>query len=149
MLWFLAMHIATLLFWCAALLYLPVVLLQNQRSRSAQASLKLQSTQSFDVPMPRFLYTHITTPAALAAIITGTAVFLLDRNASVWLIIKLSLVTALVICHALTGVLVLRAENRPKARLQGWCWLSLGVQCLLMTAIVAVVLAKPTVELPL
>lgn len=143
MLWFLVLHIATMLVWCAALLFLTVLISRQP------TDLPLNDPAVPALSMSRFLYTHIATPAALAAIITGTAVFLLDRNASAWLIVKLSLVTALVVTHTLTGLLVLRAENRPTATRSGWCVLALTIQCLLMSAILWVVLAKPDVVVPL
>ncbi|TGG91565.1 hypothetical protein E4656_16180 [Natronospirillum operosum] len=144
MLWFLVLHIGTLLFWCAALLYLPLTIMGQTRQQ-----LNLVDSPLAADGLPRFLFTHVATPPALAAIMTGTAVFLLDRNADGWLILKLTLVSGLVVCHALTGLLVLRAEAGQTRGLLIWCRISLTTQLLLMTGILWLVLAKPDVELPI
>ncbi|MCH8553346.1 MAG: CopD family protein [Natronospirillum sp.] len=143
MIWFLVLHIGAMLFWCAALLYLPLIIMGQVRQQHTLA----EAAQGND-GLPRFLFTHIATPAALAAIITGTLVFLLDRNADAWLILKLTLVAGLVVCHTLTGLLVLRSET-DRTRLIPWCRASLVVQLVLMTGILWLVLAKPDVELPI
>ncbi|HEY8385201.1 MAG TPA: CopD family protein [Porticoccaceae bacterium] len=142
MLWLLAIHISVLLLWCAALLSLPL-LMASDSAWTGHGELH----RPFD-GVERFLYTHMATPAALAAILSGTVIFLFDRRVEFWLVIKLTLVTALVVCHVLTGLLVLRLERAETQRLQRQARI-LGITALaVMGAIVWVVLAKPghTVE---
>jgi len=82
------------------------------------------------------------------AIISGTVVFLLNRTVDPWLIIKLTLVTGLVICHTLSGVLILRAENsEQRAGIRILSGALAAVMCILMVAIVWIVLAKPPEDL--
>ncbi|MCC5808772.1 MAG: CopD family protein [Ectothiorhodospiraceae bacterium] len=143
MLWFLVLHMAALLFWAATLLYLPALV----------AGTASQSTAITERPrygsISRFTFTHVATPAALVAIASGTVVFLLNHTVEVWLIAKLTLVTGLVVCHALTGLLVLRSENAPDKPLRRWCVLLGLVMAVLVAAIIWVVLWKPAWELNL
>jgi len=136
MLWMLAIHISALLVWCAALLCLPV-LVASDRGWARGGELH----RPFD-GVERFVYTHLATPAALVAIMSGTVVFLLNRTTDGWLVVKLTLVTGLVVCHVLTGVLVLRLERAEIGGLKLSARL-VGVGALLLIgAILWVVLAK-------
>lgn len=141
MLWALVLHIVTLLFWCAALLYLPTLIAGSHARKVA-----LPESPYAPDSLSRHVFSHVATPAALLAIMSGTAVFLLDRTTEVWLIIKLTLVAGLVVCHALAGLLILRFENSPEKSPRPWCWVLTGVLVVLMTAIVTVVLAKPALD---
>lgn len=136
MLWMLTIHIAALLAWCAGLLCLPA-LLASDRAWTEAGELH----RPFD-GVERFVYTHLATPAALAAIMSGTAVFLLDRTVEAWLVVKLTLVTGLVVCHVLTGMLVLRLESAETVRLKLWSRLVGAAALAVIGAILWVVLAK-------
>jgi protoporphyrinogen IX oxidase len=139
--WFLVLHIIGLLFWCAALLYLPV-LLAGMRADQLQLSRATPRNDS----MARFVFTHIATPAALLAIVFGTLVFLRHNIVEVWLIAKLTLVVGLVSCHALAGVLIKRFEDQPDVPVRAWCWSLQAALTGLMAAILWMVLAKPPAE---
>ena len=141
MLWVLVLHIIALLLWSGTLLYLPPLLAASSPSR-----VELVESPTNHASMARFVHTHVATPAALLAIISGTAVFLIDGTVEVWLMAKLTLVTGVVVCHALTGLLILRAERFAGGRTGLWAWLLAGVLCLLMIAIIWLVLAKPTLD---
>lgn len=141
MLWILALHIIALLFWAAALLYLPALIAGVAAGRT-----EIIESHHRHASVARFVCTHVATPAALVAIISGTVVFLLDRTVEIWLIVKLTLVTGLVVCHTLAGLLILRAEGEGGKPVRLWCWLLGIVLCVLMTAIVWIVLAKPAVD---
>lgn len=139
MLWFLVPHLIGLLFWAASLLYLPTLIAGSLvRDDSSQ-----EPTDPFD-SLPRKLFTHVATPSALFAIIAGTLVFLVDHTVDIWLIAKLTVVAGLVLSHAATGLLILRAESGNGKPVVGWCWVLGLVQCVLMVVIVWLVLAKPT-----
>src|SRR5690625_6207155 len=73
--------------------------------------------------MARFVFTHIAISAALLAIIFGTLLFVVDLIVSSWLMVKLTLVTALVLAHASSGILVLRLEKNMAEPLRLWCWI--------------------------
>lgn len=141
MFWFLVLHIMALVIWCASLLYLPALIagIHTEQIEIIEPYNKYGS-------VARFVFTHIATPAALVAIISGTLVFLLNRTVEVWLIAKLTLVTGLAVGHTLTGLLLLHTQDRSTKPIRGWCWLLSGVLCALMIAIIWVVLAKPAAE---
>lgn len=145
MIWILAVHIMALLVWCASLLFLQSLLAgarPDHESHRNESEMPHVVTRHESVA--RFLFTTVVTPAALLAIVAGTWVFLLTFTANLWLIAKLTLVTALVVCHALTGLMLLRAESGSVVR--GWCWLLITVSVVLMLLIVWLVLAKPDAE---
>lgn len=141
MLWFLMLHIIALIIWCASLLYLPALI---AGIHTEQIQIVEPCNQYGSVA--RFVFTHIATPAALMAIISGTLVFLFNRTIEVWLIAKLTLVTGLVIGHALAGLLLLHTQDRSAKPVRRWCWMLSGGVGALMLAIIWVVLAKPMAE---
>ncbi|AYF35500.1 MAG: CopD family protein [Vreelandella alkaliphila] len=102
--WLKLLHIAALVTWCGALLYLPALLLH---------ALQLRKDAGFaqgTPPMPRFFYNSIATPAALVAIASGTLLFLLHGLLGGWLILKLGAVVLMVAAHGCFGWLILRLE---------------------------------------
>ncbi|MGK2951854.1 MAG: CopD family protein, partial [Thiobacillus sp.] len=133
----LGLHITGLLVWCGALLYLPALIaagpsrMQGTGSRRGAASLN------------RMAFTAIATPAAMFAIVTGSLLFLLDRTLGVWLILKLTAVTGMVICHVLYGVLILRQERNPHAPVAMLCMLLGALSTALIGTVLWLVLAKP------
>ena len=135
--WIKILHIATLLCWCGALLYLPALLFASARPRVAS---------SFHAPAPvilRFLFTHIATPFALLAIMSGTLLFIVGQLTGGWLVLKLTAVTGMVLCHVLCGGLIVRLEQ---ARLRGMIPASALVAAMaasLMLAVLVLVLSKP------
>lgn len=139
MVWILALHIMAMVCWCASLLYLLTLIAAACPSRVVPSDLPVVY-QHHD-SLARFVFTSISTPAALMAIITGAIVFLLNRTVDPWLIVKLTLITGLVVGHALTGALVLQLESaRPVRRRSAFMAV---VLCLLMFLIIWIVLAKP------
>lgn len=130
------LHFAALLCWCGTLLYLPALIAAGTR-RSEPLFYRDHAH------LTRLVFTLVSTPAALVAIGSGTALFLRDDILAGWLIVKLSTVSGLVLCHALCGVLVLRIEREPER--------SIGVQCAVIGVVIAgfiaatlwLVLAKP------
>lgn len=141
MVWILVLHMGAMLFWCAALLYLSSLIVGTANSQTEMTG----SPRRHD-SVARFVFTHIATPAALLAIIFGTLLFIVDATVAPWLIVKLTLVSGLVVAHALSGILVLRLEHDTGQPLRLWCWLLAAACCTLMLAIVWIVLAKPSEE---
>ena len=142
MLWFLVIHIAAVLFWCASLLYLPALIASTSAGRT-----QIDSTPRRHDSTARFVFTHIATPAALLAIVAGSVVFLLNRTTDGWLIAKLTLVSGLVIAHSLIGLLVMRAEEEEGKPVLPWCWVLAVSVCILTIAILWIVLAKPVLAI--
>jgi protoporphyrinogen IX oxidase len=132
----LGLHITGLVIWCAALLYLPALIAAGP-SRAQDAGRQAAET------LNRMVFTSIATPAALFAIITGSLLFLFDRNLGVWLILKLTAVTGMVICHVLYGMLVLRQERNPHVPAALSCMMLGTLSILLIGTVLWLVLAKP------
>ncbi|PMR76634.1 CopD family protein [Billgrantia endophytica] len=135
--WIKFLHIATLVCWCGVLIYLPALLLSSARTREVS---------SFDVPASdvlRFLFTHVATPFALLAIMSGTLLFIVAQLTGGWLVLKLVAVSGMVVCHALCGWLIVRLE---RGRRRGLMPASAGIATLvslLMLTVVLLVLSKP------
>jgi putative membrane protein len=132
MIWFLSLHIIALLFWCASLLYLPALIAGTHTRQIA-----IDEPAHRYGSIARFLFTYISTPAALLAIMAGTIVFLLDRT----------IVTLLAVGHTLAGTLLLHTQTRNQKPVRRWCAILSVALCLIMIAIVWIVLAKPTVKI--
>ena len=129
-------HFVALICWCGALLDLPALIAAGTRSSDALF-------YRDHAHLTRMVFTLVATPAALLAIGSGTVLFVRDGVFAPWLILKLSAVAGMVLCHALCGVLVLRIERSPERAIGREC-LAIGV---LITALIAaalwLVLAKP------
>ncbi|MGR2739820.1 CopD family protein [Billgrantia sp. Q4P2] len=135
--WIKILHIAMLLCWCAALLYLPALLLASARTRGEA---------NFEVPAPallRFLFTHVATPFALLAIMSGTALFLVGQLIGGWLVVKLAAVSGMVLCHVLCGALIVRLERNRRRFLLPASGLIAALAASLMLAVLVLVLSKP------
>jgi len=130
------LHFAGLICWCGTLLYLPALVAAGTR----------QTSELFyrdHAHLTRMVFTLIGTPAALITIGSGSAIFLRDGIVAGWLIVKLSTVAGMVLCHALCGVLVLQIERTPERSVTLRC-LILGVAvAAFITATLWLVLAKP------
>lgn len=148
MLWILVLHISALLLWCATLLYLPILI-----AGFAAGAVELKKADHRVDAVERLVFTHLASPAALVAIVSGTFVFVFNRTIDGWLMAKLTLVLGLVVCHTLTGLLLLRVTTirggpggehtvcGTSVRLR--CALLMGAQGILIAAILLVVLSKP------
>lgn len=141
MLWILAVHIGAVLFWCGGLLYLPALIASTRAGRA-----ELGPAPGRHDSLARFVFTRVTTPAALLAIVAGSVVFLMNQTTEGWLVAKLTLVSGLAVVHSLVGLLVMRAEEENDKAVLPWCWLLAIAMCAMMIAIVWIVLAKPALE---
>lgn len=130
------LHFAALLCWCGALLYLPALIAAGTRRTDALF-------YRDHVHLTRLVFTLIATPAALLAIGSGTAIFLRDGLVAGWLVIKLTSVAGMALCHALCGVMLLRIEREPETGVRLQCTLLGGLIALLIGVTLWLVLAKP------
>lgn len=125
-----------LICWCGALLYLPAMIAAGTRS----------SDELFyrdHAHLTRTVFNLLATPAALLAIGSGTALFLREAIFDPWLILKLSTVAGMVLCHALCGLLILRIERAAEPALRRNCLLIGLLLSALIGATLWLVLAKP------
>jgi len=130
------LHFMALIGWCGALLYLPAMIAAGTRS----------SDELFyrdHAHLTRMVFNLLATPAALLAIGSGTALFLRESIFDPWLIVKLTTVAGMVLCHALCGVLILRIERAAEPALRRGCLLLGLLVSALIAATLWLVLAKP------
>ncbi|MEO9334760.1 CopD family protein [Ectopseudomonas guguanensis] len=130
------LHFMALIVWCGALLYLPAMIAAGTRS----------SDDLFyrdHAHLTRTIFNLAATPAALLAIGSGTALFLRESIFDAWLIVKLTTVAGMVLCHALCGVLILRIERVTDPSLRRDCLLIGLLLAGLIGATLWLVLAKP------
>ncbi|MGM0570530.1 CopD family protein [Marinobacter sp.] len=138
---FLVVHISALVVWIGCLVYLPALIASHMGSSHSLE----ERPHPYD-SLSRLLFTRLATPSALVAIIAGTAVFVIDITFHPWLIAKLTVVCLLVVLHTLTGVLVVRAENKPEAPVALWSGVLMAGSVAAVLIILWLVLAKPPVE---
>lgn len=136
MLWLLLLHISAVVCWCGSLLYLLALIAGTS---SQQTIIEQQHYQSLTYG----IFSLLATPAALAAIVSGTALFITAGITELWLILKLSLVIALVGCHALSGWTLLRTQQEPYKNVTLSCALLGTGVVILIPAIIWIVLTKP------
>lgn len=130
------LHFASLLCWCGTLIYLPALIAAGTK-RSDQLFYRDHAH------LTRMVFTLIGTPAALLAIGSGTALFLRDGIVGGWLIMKLTTVAGMALCHALCGVLVLHIERDPERSVTRQC-VAMGIAVPVLIALTLwLVLAKP------
>ena len=139
----LVLHITALVLWSAALLYLPLL-----ATGSLVRGVQRERIFSCWMTLERFVFTHLASPLALIAILSGTFLFILKRTTESWLFAKLTVVVGLVVCHALVGWFILRMEQANE-KASGSRWLPFwgrslsAISLLLIAIIVWLVLAKP------
>jgi uncharacterized membrane protein len=151
-----ALHLATLLVWCAALLALPLML---KWPRSGPAGGKHDALRR----LLQATYTRLATPAAVIAIAAGTALLFAAKAFEPWMFAKLVAVALLVALHVRIGLVLehlgqaaapghqpVDAAARERAAAQALArapvrlalWLALGA-ALAMALVLLLVLAKP------
>ncbi|ASL27664.1 hypothetical protein E0E54_12015 [Azotobacter chroococcum] len=135
--WLLSVHIVFLLIWCAALFYLPGLI-----AGSSGANFEVSSRQHA-VLLNRQLFNLLATPAALFTIASGTLLFLVQGTLGIWLILKLTAVVVMVVCHALYGALILRLEREPQTVVTSLCVALAVTSALAVLCVVWLVLARP------
>jgi len=134
--WLLSVHIVFLLIWCAALFYLPGLI-----AGRAGGDRDL-SSRGHGLPV-RQLFNLLATPAALFTIASGTLLFLVQGTLGIWLILKLTAVLVMVVCHALYGALILRLEREPQTVVSSLCVALAVTSALAVLCVVWLVLARP------
>ena len=134
-----AAHIAALLIWCAGLLALPALLVQHARAGTQEEFGDLRR-------FVRTIYVRVLTPAAVLAVAIGTWL-IFERAVFVgWMFAKLVVVGLLVALHAFEGRLLLElADPRPPIGWRTGAALT-GAGLVIMSAILALVLAKPVFD---
>ncbi|MFO7579600.1 MAG: CopD family protein [Nitrosomonas halophila] len=134
--WLLLLHISAVICWCGSLLYLPALI-------ASTASQKTAIEQQSHLAATLAIFRLFVTPVALITITSGTAIFFTADITELWLVLKLTLVATLVLCHGLVGWLILRIQKIPYKDVTLQCRLLASGAVLLILAIIWVVLSKP------
>ena len=137
--WLKSLHIAALAIWCAGLLCLPFLLLAHADAGGRRDFVRLRH-------LTRTAYTMVTSPAAVVAILAGTALILVAGVITGWMFLKLAVVALMVMVHLhcghLMGALASHGTQPPHSRLIGM----IAGTVLLILAILWLVLAKPVID---
>lgn len=136
MLWLLLLHISAVVCWCGTLLYLPALI-------AITASQQTTVEQQRHVAVVLMIYKLFMTPAALIAITSGTALFMVGEIVDLWLVLKLTLVVILVLCHGLSGWVILLTQKASDRNVTLPCTLLGAGVVTLILVIIGVVLTKP------
>ncbi len=134
-----ALHLASLVVWCAGLLGLPLMLSKHEigESQASYSQLRLLTHRT---------YSYLITPAAVIAITAGTTLIFLAGVFTLWMLLKLLLVGVLVTLHAWIGHLVVLMSERRGRFAPRSAILTLVPIAAAMLTILFLVLGKP--ELP-
>jgi len=138
MIWILLIHIAALLVWVGAVLYIPVLIASE--ARQPEQFSKLPNGMN---SVARLIFSYIASPAAIVAIIAGTLVFVIADIVSFWLMVKLTIVAVMVCLHASLGLLITRLERGDIQRLRTFSILLFSALGVCAMCIIWLVLAKP------
>lgn len=134
--WLKALHIVSMLIWCACLFYLPGLFAAHPRVKDRDELRRLRIAT-------RFTYIAVASPAGMLAIVTGTALIYVTGRHGDWLVLKLTAVTLMVVFHVTCGWLLGKLYDRP-AWLAPRTHLSLvAAPAILVPTVLWLVLGKP------
>jgi protoporphyrinogen IX oxidase len=132
-------HLAAIAVWSGGLLVLPFLFWQRATLADGPDLDRLHR-------LTRFVYVGMTSPAAVIAIGSGTALIFLQATFQEWFSLKMVLVVAMVMLHVVAG-LVLGHLFLPNGRFGLVPHIALtGGYLVLMSAIIWIVLAKPHID---
>jgi uncharacterized membrane protein len=134
--WIKFVHLAALLAWCACLLALPSLLALFPLAHGRVNRRRLRAAT-------RFVYIALASPAAVLAVVSGTALIHLMNAYAPWFFAKLTLVAAMVLFHAGCGKLVLVLRERPRCWPPGLLLAMAGLPLALILGVLWLVLAQP------
>ncbi len=140
--WVKGLHIACLLIWCAGLVYLPLLLARHDHTMSPAEFNRLRM-------MTRFTYVVVASPAAILAILLGSALIPMRDVTEGWFALKLVAVAGLALFHAHCGAMLSRLGHETGRRPYS---ISMGqtlIPVLLIAVALWLVLAKPDLIPPL
>lgn len=145
--WLKLLHITAVIVWAGGLLYLPALVAAGAKLAKGIATHGHPNTHvnlhASPERMARLLFTGVTTPAALIAIASGSAIFLLHGPTAAWLVAKLGVVALLVLAHGACGMLVLRVEDDPGRGVRRLCIAITAITVLALGVVAWLVLGKP------
>lgn len=134
--WLKGAHIVALAFWAGGLFALPVLLARQPDAPERAAYLRLRA-------MSRLAYLALISPAAILAIVTGSALIPLVDVEGSWLALKLTGVAGMAVFHVLCGHLLSELRFEPEAYRPASLQALIVVPLLLVPGVLWVILARP------
>ncbi len=134
--WIKFVHLTALLAWCACLIALPTLLALTPTMEGKVSRRRLRAGT-------RFIYIALASPAAVVAVVSGTALIHVMQVYAPWFFAKLTLVAAMVLFHAGCGKLILVLRERPQSWRPGVLLALAGLPCALILGVLWLVLAQP------
>ncbi|MCU7959313.1 MAG: protoporphyrinogen oxidase HemJ [gamma proteobacterium symbiont of Bathyaustriella thionipta] len=140
MLWLKAFHLITMVTWFAGIFYLPRLFVYHAMADDET------SKERFKI-MQRKLYWGIMTPSGVLTLILGSAM-LMDYawaawGSSLWLHIKLGLITALVVYHLYCGKLMTDFRDDKNHHSHKWYRWFNEIPVIMLVAIILLAVLKP------
>ncbi len=132
-----ALHIVALIIWCAGLFALPLMLTKHHPQHSQTAYARLRE-------LSQFTYTALSTPAAIIAIVAGTALIFMRGVFEPWMFAKLAAVGLLVCLHAWQGHSLIKMGETAGQQEPPRAGLMLVLAIAMMALALVLVLAKPS-----
>ncbi len=137
-----ALHIAALAIWCAGLILLPIVL----RVYGARREMATQAGFAEFRWLTHYSYTRVLSPAAVVAVVAGTALIFALEVFDAWLMAKLAVVTGMVLVHVWLGHLIVQAGERRAPFRLSTAAAALVAVVPLIGLVLWLVLAKPDLQ---
>jgi len=132
-------HLATIAIWSGGLIVLPFLFRQRLQLAAGPELDQLHR-------VTRFVYVAMTSPAAVVAIGTGTALIFQQSTFHEWFTLKMTLVGAMVMLHVLAGLIAM-GLFLPNGRFSFRSFVLLTtVYMVVIVGIIWVVLAKPDID---
>lgn len=136
MAWLKAAHFVTLAIWAGGLFALPVLLALQPDARAGEAYQRMRT-------MSRFAYVTLISPAAILAILTGSALIPFAGVQGSWIAPKLTGVAAMAMFHVFCGHLLSELRFEREAYRPALLQALIVVPALLIPGVLWIILARP------
>lgn len=134
--WLKVLHISSLVFWCAGLLYMPGLFAAHPGITDSQDFRRLRA-------VTRLSYIYVTSPAAVIAVASGTVLIWIAAADGGWLPLKLTAVALMVLFHVYCGRLLAMLHEQPRLRRPAAHLVLVAPPALLIPVVLWLVLGKP------
>ncbi len=139
MVWVKAMHIVAILIWSAALIYLPMIMATHSAKLSEPEYLRVHA-------MSRTIFVVLASPAAIIAILSGTALVALRDVTEPWFAVKLAIVALMSVVHARCGIILAKQTHEAERANAGIRLMRILTPLALIPCVLWLVLAKPRID---
>lgn len=136
MAWLKALHIVTLSIWCAGLFYLPALFAAHPGTPAGPPFRRLRV-------MTRVTFVAVASPAAVLAIVSGSALVYAAGAEGTWMALKLGAVSLMVFFHLYCGRVLALLGRQPARRPAAAHLALLLAPSLLIPTVLWLVLGKP------